>query len=166
MTRASHSCAPAETPHAGYRPCVGLMLIRPGGLVFVGERHGPVRAGWQMPQGGIDPGETPIDAAWRELEEEVGTDKAELLAESRFWYAYDLPPELAPAVWGGRYRGQTQKWYAFRFAGTDHDIDLAAHQPEFTRWRWVAADEAIRRVWPPKRPIYEAIVGEFRHLLA
>lgn len=157
---------PASTPHAGYRPCVGLMLINAGGRVFVGERHGPARSGWQMPQGGIDPGEAPIDAAWRELKEEVGTDRAELLAESRLWYAYDLPPELIPAVWDERYRGQTQKWFAFRFAGSDDDVDLAAHEPEFTRWRWVPADEAIRLAWPLKRPVYEAIVDEFRDFLA
>jgi len=142
------------------------MLVNPAGLVFVGERPGPVRAAWQMPQGGIDPGEAAVDAAWRELEEEIGTDRAELLGESRLWYAYDLPVELIPPVWGGRYRGQTQKWFAFRFVGADDDIDLAGHEPEFTRWRWVTADEAIRLVWPLKRPIYRAIVDEFRHLLA
>lgn len=141
------------------------MLLDPRGLVFVGERRGPVRSAWQMPQGGIDAGEAPVDAAWRELREEIGTERAELLAESRFWYAYDLPPELIPPVWGGRYRGQTQKWFVFRFTGRDDDIDLAAHEPEFTRWCWVSADEAVRMAWPLKRPIYEAVVDEFRHLL-
>jgi putative (di)nucleoside polyphosphate hydrolase len=153
-------------PHPGYRPCVGLMLINPAGLLFIGERRGPVLEAWQMPQGGIDPDEDPRDAARRELREEVGTGRAELIGESRYWYAYDLPPELVPPRWGGRYRGQSQKWFAFRFTGTDQDIDIAAHEPEFVRWRWAGPDEVLRLVVAFKRPIYQAVLDEFGAQLA
>jgi putative (di)nucleoside polyphosphate hydrolase len=153
-------------PHPGYRPCVGLMLINPAGLLFIGERRGPVLQAWQLPQGGIDPDEDPRDAAQRELREEVGTDRAELIGESRYWYAYDLPPELVPPRWGGQYRGQSQKWFAFRFTGTDQDIDIAAHEPEFVRWRWARPDEVLRLVVAFKRPIYQAVLDEFGALLA
>ena len=118
-----------------------------------------------MPQGGIDPDEMPRAAAWRELREEVGTDAAQLVAESRCWYAYDLPPELLPARWGGRYRGQSQKWLAFRFTGRDEDIDIAAHEPEFVRWCWATADEVLRLAVAFKRPIYQAVLDEFGPLL-
>ena len=153
-------------PQPGYRPCVGLMLINPAGLVFLGERRGPLTNAWQMPQGGIDPDETPRDAAWRELREEVGTGRAALIEESRYWYAYDLPPQLRPPRWDRRYRGQSQKWFAFRFTGTNADIDIAAHDPEFVRWRWARADEALRLIVPFKRPVYQAVIGEFGALLA
>jgi putative (di)nucleoside polyphosphate hydrolase len=155
-----------DGPHPGYRPCVGLMLINAAGRLFIGQRRGPLLDAWQMPQGGIDPAELPRAAAWRELREEVGTDQAQLLAESGCWYAYDLAPELLPPRWGGRYRGQSQKWFAFRFTGADEDIDIAAHEPEFVAWRWAGADEVLRLGVPFKRPIYQAILDEFGHLLA
>lgn len=141
------------------------MLIKPPRRIFIGERHGPLRHAWQMPQGGIDPGETPAAAAWRELREEVGTDQAELLAESRCWYAYDLPADLARQSWRGQFRGQTQRWFAFAFRGEDGDIDLAGHETEFARWRWAAPEEVLRLVWAPKRPVYEAVLAEFAPLL-
>lgn len=156
----------SATPHPGYRPCVGLVLINRDGLVFLGERSGPHGNAWQMPQGGIDPGETPEEAARRELHEEVGTDEAELLATSACWHAYDLPEDLIPHSWGGGYRGQTQKWFAFRFTGDDADIDLDRHVPEFVRWRWASPAEAAHLVWPVKRPVYRAVFDEFAHLLA
>jgi putative (di)nucleoside polyphosphate hydrolase len=142
------------------------MLINPAGLLFIGERRGPLLDAWQMPQGGIDPAEDPRAAARRELREEIGTDRAQLIGESRYWYAYDLPPELRPPRWGGQYRGQSQKWFAFRFTGTDQDIDIAAHEPEFVRWRWAEADEVLRLAVAFKRPIYHAVLDEFSDLLA
>lgn len=158
--------ASRKGPHPGYRPCVGLVLINPAGHVFIGERRGPVLDAWQMPQGGVDPGEDPRAAARRELREEVGTERAELMGESRYWYAYDLPPELIPPHWGSRYRGQSQKWFAFRFTGTDGDIDIAAHEPEFVRWRWARPDEVLHLAVAFKRPIYQAVLEEFGGLLA
>jgi putative (di)nucleoside polyphosphate hydrolase len=142
------------------------MLINAAGLLFVGERRGPILDAWQMPQGGIDRDEDPHTAALRELREEVGTDRAELLRESRFWYAYDLPSELIPPHWGGRYRGQSQKWFAFRFTGIDENIDLTAHDPEFVRWRWARPGEVLHLAVDFKRPIYRAVLEEFGDLLA
>lgn len=152
-------------PQPGYRPCVGVMLVNSAGLLFIGERRGRLLNAWQMPQGGIDPGEDPRAAAKRELHEEVGTDRAEVIAESRYWYAYDLPPELRPLRWGSRYRGQSQKWFAFSFTGTDEDINIAAHKPEFVRWRWARPDEVVRLAVDFKQPIYEAVLEEFGHLV-
>jgi putative (di)nucleoside polyphosphate hydrolase len=123
-----------------YRPCVGVMLINPAGRVFVGQRRDTPDA-WQMPQGGIDRGETPRVAALREMEEEIGTAAAEIVAETQDWLRYDLPPDLLGRVWGGRYRGQKQKWVAARFTGTDADIDLATAHPEFDAWQWVEPAE-------------------------
>jgi putative (di)nucleoside polyphosphate hydrolase len=152
-------------PPQGYRPCVGLMLLNPAKLLFIGERRGPLLDAWQMPQGGIDPGESPLAAARRELREEVGTERALLLAESRQWLAYDLPKELRPPHWGRRWRGQSQRWFAFRFTGADAEIDLNAHEPEFARWRWASPDEVLALIVPFKRPVYEAVLAEFANLL-
>lgn len=148
-----------------YRECVGLMLVNPSGAVFVGNRIDTPGDHWQMPQGGIDAGETPEEAAWRELLEEVGTDRAELLAESATWHSYDLPPGLSRRVWKGRYRGQTQKWFAFRFLGKDSDIDLTRHTPEFGEWRWVPLDHLVELIVPFKREIYARVVAEFRPMI-
>ena len=122
----------------------------------------PALPAWQMPQGGIDPGETPIQAAMRELEEEIGTCKAEFVAESRAWMTYDLPAELARSVWGGRYRGQRQKWFAMRFTGSDADIDLATENPEFDAWRWAAPEQLPKLIVSFKRQLYIDVVAEFR----
>src|SRR5882672_1486299 len=145
-----------ESEWRHYRPAVGLMLINPAGRVFAGRRIDMPAglAAWQMPQGGIDPGETPIKAARRELYEEVGTDKAELIAESRDWYHYDLPPEIGRGMWGGRYRGQRQRWFALRFTGADADINVATEHPEFDAWEWVAAERLPELIVPFKRPLY------------
>lgn len=146
-----------------YRPCVGLMILNRQGLVFAARRIDTPDA-WQMPQGGIDPGESPTEAALREMEEEIGTAKAEIVAEHPRWLSYDLPAELRNRVWGGRYLGQTQKWFALRFTGTEQDIDLTAHDAEFDAWRWLEMDELPRVIVDFKRGIYEDVVAEFRHL--
>lgn len=157
---------PTDLP---YRPCVGIMLINRDGLIWIGERlkktnpEGTLT--WQMPQGGIDKGEEPRDAAYREMKEEIGTDKGEILAESADWLTYDLPRELIGVALKGKYRGQKQKWFAMRFTGTDDDIDTAAddHQ-EFGDWRWAPIDELADLVVPFKREIYVQLAAEFRHL--
>jgi putative (di)nucleoside polyphosphate hydrolase len=151
-----------------YRPCVGMLLLNAEGQVFVGRRSDTAKEGdniWQMPQGGIDEGETPAAAALRELREEVGTDKAEIVAESRSWLHYDLPGHLVGKVWKGRYRGQKQRWFALRFLGQDSDIDIATEHPEFDAWRWVELDDVPGLVIPFKRDTYRAVVSEFRELL-
>lgn len=160
--------APIATalPAAGYRPCVGIVLLGEHGSVFAGRRSDMGSSAWQMPQGGIDPGERPETAAWRELAEEVGTDDARLLGAARAWFAYDLPPAVAAGLWGGRYRGQTQKWFAFRFTGRDRDIRLDRHGQEFADWCWLPPDELLRRIVAFKRPVYRRVVDEFRHLWA
>jgi len=146
----------------GYRPAVGIMLLNRGGEVFVARRIDmPVMPAWQMPQGGIDPGESPLQAALRELKEEIGTDKAELLGESRSWLKYDLPAELTRGMWGGRYRGQRQKWFAMRFTGNDVDIDLATDHPEFDAWKWIRPSQLPEVIVPFKRQLYIDILAEF-----
>jgi putative (di)nucleoside polyphosphate hydrolase len=150
-----------------YRPNVGLMLIAADRRVFVGRRTGWSEAqGWQMPQGGIDKGETPVEAACRELGEEVGTTKALLLRESRDWITYDVPIDVAPKSWRGRWRGQAQKWFAFAFTGTDSDIDIAAHGHEFDAWQWTPAHELPTLIVPFKRAVYDAVLSEFADLVS
>jgi len=148
-----------------YRAGVGIMLLNSANLVFVARRLDMSSQAWQMPQGGIDGGETPRDAAFRELEEEIGTDKAVILAESRDWLRYDLPAELAGKAWGGRYRGQRQKWFAMRFTGSDGDIDLATEHPEFSDWKWAPADSLPQLIVPFKRQLYLDVLAEFAQLL-
>jgi putative (di)nucleoside polyphosphate hydrolase len=159
-----------------YRACVGIMLLNHDGLVFVGRRRseaGPehVAGGyaWQMPQGGIDPGETPYEAARRELHEETNVRSVALLAEAPEWFAYELPSFVAGRAWKGRYRGQTQKWFAFRFTGPDAEIDIrnpggGRHRPEFEAWRWEPMERLPELIVPFKRGVYERVVKTFRHL--
>ena len=154
-----------------YRPCVGIALINCDGLVFLGRRRAergadPVAEGyaWQMPQGGIDSGESPYDAALRELHEETGVRSVSLLAEAPEWYCYDLPSAVAGRAWRGRYRGQTQKWFAFRFTGEEGEIDIehpGGHRPEFEAWRWERLERLPALIIPFKRPVYEKVVAAF-----
>ena len=148
-----------------YRPCVGIMLINADGHVFVAQRHDTAGDAWQMPQGGIDPNEEPAVAAVRELQEETAVENAKIVAESPQWRNYDLPDDLIGKVWGGRYRGQTQKWFAFRFLGRDDEIDIVSGEhSEFSAWKWAPIDDLIGLIVPFKRQLYMEVVAEFRHL--
>jgi len=147
-----------------YRPCVGVLLLNAGRQVFVGNRIDLSGENWQMPQGGIDGGETPRAAAFRELEEETGTREADIVAESAGWFSYDLPERVSREMWGGRFRGQTQRWFAMRFTGVDNDIRLNLHKPEFSEWRWVPMDEVEALITPMKREVYRQVLREFAHL--
>ncbi|MGL5009531.1 MAG: RNA pyrophosphohydrolase [Paracoccaceae bacterium] len=154
-----------------YRPCVGVMLINAAGLIFAGQRidaPAGAAAAWQMPQGGIDEGEKPRAAALRELWEETGVT-AELVtfvAKTDDWVTYDLPPELLGKVWGGKYKGQRQKWFLFRFDGRDDQINIASGHPEFARWQWMRADDMLAAIVPFKRAVYDEVIGSFRAHLA
>ena len=150
-----------------YRPCVGIMLLNADKRVFVAKRIDAKKDNphaWQMPQGGIDKGEDPQAAALRELHEEIGTHKVDVIAESGHWLRYDFPPELVERVRGGRYRGQEQKWFAMRFLGADSDIDLDTEDPEFSAWRWEDLERLPEITISFKRATYAALVREFRHL--
>jgi putative (di)nucleoside polyphosphate hydrolase len=153
---------PSELP---YRKGVGAVLFNADWQVFVARRIDTPGDAWQMPQGGIDKGEDPRRAVLRELKEEIGTDEAKIIAETEGWLTYDLPAELVGRVWGGKYRGQKQKWFALRFAGCDSDIDLDAHHAEFSDWKWAEFERLPEMIVPFKRAIYEQVVAEFRHLL-
>ncbi|MEZ5817831.1 MAG: RNA pyrophosphohydrolase [Hyphomicrobiaceae bacterium] len=156
-----------------YRPCVGIMVLNAVGEVWVGRRtdrpNKEVAGGWwQMPQGGIDKGEDPRSAALRELAEETGMRSVQVLAESREWHPYDLPPQLLGRVWGGKYRGQTQKWFAVSFTGPESEIDLAPpdHEQEFDAWRWAPVDQILDLIVPFKRDVYAKVLAEFGPLAA
>lgn len=146
------------------RACVGLALFNREGRVFIGRRIDRLVESWQMPQGGIDPGETPQIAAFRELREEIGTDKAEIIATHDAWISYELPGHLVGRVWRGRYRGQRQKWLALRFTGEDRDINVATAEPEFDEWRWAPLASLPDLIVPFKRDVYETVVRAFQHL--
>ncbi|OYW44673.1 MAG: RNA pyrophosphohydrolase [Novosphingobium sp. 12-63-9] len=152
-----------------YRPCVGVMLVNGDGKVFVGRRIDNKEGdAWQMPQGGMDDGEDIVTAGLRELAEETGVTEASaaLIARSREELLYDLPDELIGRLWGGKYRGQRQKWLLLRFAGEDTDIRIDAHEhPEFNEWRWVEPELLPDLIVPFKKRVYRQIVEEFRELI-
>ena len=148
-------------PPVGYRRGVGVMLFNRAGEILVAKRRETPGDAWQMPQGGIDQGEEPRQAALRELGEEIGTANAKIVAETRNWLLYDLPDELIGKVWGGRYRGQAQKWFAARFLGTDAEIDLAKHAaPEFSAWKWAPLESLPDLIVGFKRDLYTSVVAE------
>ena len=153
---------PEEIAILPYRPCVGVMLANADGHVFVGQRIDNPGPAWQMPQGGVDKGEAPRDAALRELWEETGVtaDKVEIVGETSGWVPYDLPHDLVPKLWKGRYRGQEQKWFLMRFHGTDADVNIQTEHPEFSEWRWLPTSELIDNIVPFKRSVYEAVLQE------
>ncbi|WP_171229932.1 RNA pyrophosphohydrolase [Ruegeria sp. HKCCA4008] len=154
---------PEEIAKLPYRPCVGLMLMNDQGQIFVGQRNDRFEDAWQMPQGGVDKGEDPRDAALRELWEETGVtgDLVEIVAETEGWLPYDLPHDIVPKIWKGRYRGQEQKWFLMRFLGTDDQIDIETDHPEFTRWKWQDPERLIAEIVPFKREVYEQVMKAF-----
>ncbi len=158
---------PDEIAQLPYRMNVGMMLTNDRGHVFAGQRLDYPGEAWQMPQGGIDRGEDPDRAALRELEEEAGIrpELVGIIARTPDWLVYDLPPDLVPSLWGGRYRGQKQLWYLMRFLGDDSQIDIRTRHPEFSRWRWMPQEELLERIVPFKRDVYRKVFEIFRPYL-
>ncbi|PIE06544.1 MAG: RNA pyrophosphohydrolase [Rhodobacterales bacterium] len=159
---------PQDIARLPYRKNVGIMLANEDGKVWVGQRLDAMRLGtgetaWQMPQGGIDKGEKARAAALRELEEEIGVGPALVSVEAKLsdWVTYDLPHEVVPRIWKGRYRGQKQRWFLLRYHGTDADIVIETAHPEFRKWCWIAPDRMLERVVPFKRDVYEQVLAEF-----
>ena len=158
---------PAEIAALPYRPCVGVMLVNQGGHVFTAQRLDSDVPAWQMPQGGIDDGEDPREAALRELEEETSVPRAHvtILGESDDWLPYDLPHHLVPKLWKGRYRGQTQKWFLMRLDGDDSLINIETEHPEFSEWRWMPPEDLLSNIVPFKRDVYAKVVAALGHLI-
>jgi putative (di)nucleoside polyphosphate hydrolase len=154
---------PEEIAQLPYRPCVGVMLANPRGHIFVAQRKDRDTDAWQMPQGGVDKGENTRDAALRELQEETSIPArlVTIEGESAGLIRYDIPHELVPHIWKGRYRGQEQKWYLMRFHGADTQVDLETDYPEFSSWKWIAPGELVGSIVPFKRAVYEQVLAEF-----
>lgn len=151
-----------------YRPCAGVMLINADGLIFAGQRLDHPGGAWQMPQGGLDYGELPEEAALRELTEETGVprDKVEVLAQTREWITYELPDDLLGKLWKGKYRGQEQMWFAMRFLGDDSHINILTETPEFSQWQWMTPDALMDKIVPFKRHVYEAVFADLGEWIA
>ena len=155
-----------EFKNLPYRSNVGIMLINDDGHVFVGQRLDNNQNAWQMPQGGIDGDEDPQSAAYRELLEETGIEQenVKFLATSSKWLLYDLPEDLIPKLWDGKYRGQKQKWFLFKFLGTNRDINISTEHPEFSNWKWMPKENLLEEIVPFKKSVYESVLREFERI--
>ena len=149
-----------------YRSNVGIMMVNEKGYVFVGQRLDNNQNAWQMPQGGIDAGEDPETAAYRELLEETGVKKQDVrfVASSSQWLSYDLPEDLIPILWNGKFRGQKQKWFLFKFLGEDGNINIATEHPEFSKWKWISKENLLKEIVPFKKSVYESVLKEFKNI--
>ena len=149
-----------------YRSNVGIMMVNKTGYIFVGQRLDNNQNAWQMPQGGIDAGEDPETAAYRELLEETGVNQqnVQFLASSSRWLSYDLPEDLIPTLWNGKFRGQKQKWFLFKFLGKDGDINIATEHPEFSKWKWISKENLLEEIVPFKKSVYEDVLKEFKNI--
>lgn len=164
MTHQGLLMTPDQIEQLPYRPCVGVMLVNRDGHIFVGQRIDNDKPAWQMPQGGVDEGEDPKEAALRELWEETGVlaEHVVVEAESENWLPYELPIDLVPKLWNGRFRGQEQKWFLLRFHGTDDDVNIATEHPEFKEWRWLPPADLVENIVPFKREVYARVLDEFK----
>lgn len=148
-----------------YRRCVGMIILNDLNEILVGRRIDHPSGFWQMPQGGIDKNEIPEEAVWREMLEEIGTNKVKLLQISSKWYNYNIPQDtLAKLPWGKKYIGQTQKWFAFRFTGLNSDINVETENPEFSEWKWAKYESLVANIVPFKREIYKKVIEEFKNI--
>ena len=156
----------SENKHLPYRLGVGLVIFQSDKKIFTGRRLDNTSA-WQMPQGGMDENEVPLETAYREMFEETGIskDKVSLVGITKKWYRYDLPSEIQSRFWGGKYRGQSQKWFLFKFIGEDTDINISTKMPEFCEWRWSSIDDLIEKIVPFKMELYQKVLKEFKHQL-
>ena len=156
-----------KSNYKDYRPNVGMMIINQKKEIFVGKRIDHPSNFWQMPQGGIDAQEIPSIAALREMDEEVGIkkNKVDLLTESKDWYYYSIPSDLAKTLWKGKYKGQRQKWFLYKFKGTEKDINIHTEHPEFSDYKWVTKDFLVPNIVPFKKKIYEKLLLEFKDYL-